>query len=420
MKKSLTILSLLSGVVTAFGQHEGRVGINTDTPQATFQVVGNPSNTNALDGLIAPKIEGSQLSNKTYTADQTGALVYVTSATSTTVPQTAEVTTPGYYYFDGSVWKPLKATTTVTNTPSTRNEYQAGQGMILTGNTFSRTGLERVGEDRENDHYGGYRFIFDNDTHKTQPIGNGAIDLNTTNADTHPDLQNLGIIEGTALGQFSIVTGSSNHTTETAGGAVVIGGASNYAAGGSSIVIGGYRGAAKGSGSIVIGGNTATANGELSLAMGKSTTTGTNAKSALAGGEYAKADGQYSFSYGNGTETYNRSEVALGQNNFSTDGASTSPTSFSSSTMTKQLFSIGNGTGTSYRSNAIVVLRDAKTGIGLSKEKPTEMLDVNGNIRVRGGRATEEGGDCTNNGTITYYDGNFFGCGNNVWKKLNL
>lgn len=419
MKKSLIILSLLSGVVMAFGQNERRVGINTDTPQATFQVVGNPSNTNVLDGLIAPKIEGSQLSNKTYTANQTGALVYVTSATSNTVPQTAEVTTPGYYYFDGSVWKPLKATTTVTNTPSRGNEYQAGQGMILTDNTFSRTGLERVGEDRENGHYGGYRFIFDNGTHKTQPIGNGAIDLNTTNADTHPDLQNLGIIEGTALGPVSIVTGSSNHTTETAYGAVVIGGASNYAAGASSTVIGGYRGAAKGLGSIVIGGNTATANGNYSLAMGQSTTTDANAKYALAGGHTAKAYGQYSFSYGNRTETYNQSEVALGQNNFNTDGTNTLPTNFNNSTMTKQLFSIGNGTGTASKSNAIVVLRDAKTGIGLSQEKPTEMLDVNGNIRVRGGSATE-GGDCTNNGTITYYDGNFFGCGNNVWKKLNL
>ncbi|MCK0205708.1 hypothetical protein [Ornithobacterium rhinotracheale] len=52
------------------------------------------------------------------------------------------------------------------------------------------------------------------------------------------------------------------------------------------------------------------------------------------------------------------------------------------------------------------------------------MLDVNGNVRVRGEENTAgvaQGGQCTHEGTITYKkeEGNFYGCTPNGWKKLN-
>lgn len=78
-------------------------------------------------------------------------------------------------------------------------------------------------------------------------------------------------------------------------------------------------------------------------------------------------------------------------------------------------------------SNALIVLRNAKTGIGLptdrttpANSKPTEMLDVNGNIRVRGdGTAITVGGACKNLGTISFYQDNFYGCKSTGWVKLN-
>lgn len=100
MTKKLFSVFLLAGSF-AFAQ----VGVNTQTPQATLDVVGNPTDTAKYDGIIAPRITGDQLKLKTYSSSQTGALVYVTSADSGPSGQTLEVTSPGYYYFDGTLWK---------------------------------------------------------------------------------------------------------------------------------------------------------------------------------------------------------------------------------------------------------------------------------------------------------------------------
>lgn len=91
-----------------------QVGINTGAPASTFDVQAkNPTNTQSLEGVIAPRLLGSQLSAKTYTSAQTGAIVYITDATATLTGQTINVSSAGYYYFDGTVWR--KMLTTVAN-----------------------------------------------------------------------------------------------------------------------------------------------------------------------------------------------------------------------------------------------------------------------------------------------------------------
>jgi len=102
MKNKLLTLAVLSftGYLT-----NAQVGINTGLPQATLDVVGFPTNASKPDGIIAPRLSLSQLAAKTYAAAQTGALVYVTSVNATPVGPTINVTTPGYYYFDGAVWQ---------------------------------------------------------------------------------------------------------------------------------------------------------------------------------------------------------------------------------------------------------------------------------------------------------------------------
>lgn len=84
-----------------------QVGINTNVPNATLDVVGKPATPGSMDGIIAPNITGDQLRAKTYSGLQTGALVYVTAADSTPTGQTTGVTTPGYYFFNGSRWVKL-------------------------------------------------------------------------------------------------------------------------------------------------------------------------------------------------------------------------------------------------------------------------------------------------------------------------
>lgn len=91
----------------------GRVGIGTVAPASTLQVVGSPTVTTALDGIIAPKLTGDQLKAKTYTAAQDGTLVYVTAATTTPAGQTINVDDKGYYYFSGTdlAWYRLQKAT---------------------------------------------------------------------------------------------------------------------------------------------------------------------------------------------------------------------------------------------------------------------------------------------------------------------
>ena len=86
-----------------------QVGINTTIPKASLDVVGTASNSSISDGIIAPRLTGNELKSKdlVYTTDQTGTLVYVTSPASPTSLKTINVTTEGYYYFNGVVWNLL-------------------------------------------------------------------------------------------------------------------------------------------------------------------------------------------------------------------------------------------------------------------------------------------------------------------------
>ena len=103
MKKHIIFLGALLFSGFAFSQ----VGINTDTPKSTLDVVGKATDIISLDGITAPRLTGNQLRAKTYTSAQTGALVYVTAADSAPAGQTVNVTIVGYYYFDGSVWQKI-------------------------------------------------------------------------------------------------------------------------------------------------------------------------------------------------------------------------------------------------------------------------------------------------------------------------
>jgi hypothetical protein len=124
-----------------------QIGVNTETPNATFDVVGKPSETNKFDGIIAPRILGDQLKLKNYTSSQTGALVYVTNADMNPSGQTVDVTSSGYYYFNGDLNKWIKIVsgnllepwkvqgTAVASTQNTEDIYQ--QGKVAIGTTSS-------------------------------------------------------------------------------------------------------------------------------------------------------------------------------------------------------------------------------------------------------------------------------------------
>lgn len=150
MKKVFYSITLLLCTM-AFGQ----IGINSSSPKATLDIVKNPTNVNLPDGIIAPRLTGDQLKAKdalyiktTSTVDgQTGTVVFVTtSVTGTPVGKTINVTSPGYYYFDGDVWKKLNdsvtpTTTTFTNSRPGAVKIAMNQSSFLTLNGTQAYGL---------------------------------------------------------------------------------------------------------------------------------------------------------------------------------------------------------------------------------------------------------------------------------------
>lgn len=97
-----TILNLIFAFVAMnlFSQ----VGINTQIPNATLEVVGKPNNVNHFDGIISPRITGDELASKTYSNAQKGAVVYVTSPATHLSGQVVHVVEEGYFYFNGIYW----------------------------------------------------------------------------------------------------------------------------------------------------------------------------------------------------------------------------------------------------------------------------------------------------------------------------
>ncbi|GEM_PF-981899 len=159
--KLYTAAAFLGLSATAYAQ-EGAVGVNTNNPKATLDVVASPNISTRIDGFIAPRLKGSELKAKDalYTADQDGTIVYVTEAVSGVTDKTTNVTSIGYYYFDKTVstagrWmkfnqgagpvdvqEPWYNVATQTGaTENTQNIYQMGKVGIGNNNPLSRLHL---------------------------------------------------------------------------------------------------------------------------------------------------------------------------------------------------------------------------------------------------------------------------------------
>lgn len=122
--KFLMLTAILSFSVYAYSQ-KGRVGINTTDPKTTLDVSGKTDTlgnllTTDVTGLQAPRLTRAELTDKgnsLYGSDQKGALVYITDvSTGDNASQRVNITTIGYYYFDGSVWQKIGSGGVTSNT----------------------------------------------------------------------------------------------------------------------------------------------------------------------------------------------------------------------------------------------------------------------------------------------------------------
>lgn len=159
MKKSFLFISVLISM-DSFGQ----VGINTENPETTLHVVGNPTDITRTDGIIAPILTGDQLraKNALYNAPQTGTLIYASTADSAPTGKTINITAPGYYYFDGTVWQVLRGASgeniyTINGTlNSDRIVTQANRTLAFTGDQVNgfNVGANALSVDMSNSRVG--------------------------------------------------------------------------------------------------------------------------------------------------------------------------------------------------------------------------------------------------------------------------
>ncbi|WP_449387327.1 hypothetical protein [Chryseobacterium lineare] len=103
MKHLITTAVLLFSI-TAFAQ----VGINTTTPNATLDIKAKTTDGKP-QGLIFPQLSGTEIQNRTYGSNHVGTIIYATAAPSAPNTITAEITEPGFYYFNGTKWKKINS-----------------------------------------------------------------------------------------------------------------------------------------------------------------------------------------------------------------------------------------------------------------------------------------------------------------------
>lgn len=130
MKKTILIIFVFIFFIKSYSQ----VGINTESPKATLDVIASPNDSNKTDGFIAPRLKGSELKakNSRYGTDQDAAIVYVTEALALgdTDDKTVNVISMGYYYFDKTLgtagrWARFNTDKPVTFFKSNTNQYVA-------------------------------------------------------------------------------------------------------------------------------------------------------------------------------------------------------------------------------------------------------------------------------------------------------
>lgn len=131
MKKPLFLLALFASF-SVYSQ----VGINTETPQASLEILAmnaTGSTTNA-EGLLIPRVDRQRA--QSMTGVTTSTLIYINDITTGTATGTAvNIDAPGYYYFDETnVWTKLK---TPVNASADINIYK-DNGTLLSNRIVSQ------------------------------------------------------------------------------------------------------------------------------------------------------------------------------------------------------------------------------------------------------------------------------------------
>lgn len=100
-----TVAYLILSFISIFASSQ--VGINTQNPEATLEVVGKPYDLSHFDGIIPPRITGDQLAAKFYPVSKKGSFLFVTKTPGSLAGQVENIKYTGLYFFDGRMWQPV-------------------------------------------------------------------------------------------------------------------------------------------------------------------------------------------------------------------------------------------------------------------------------------------------------------------------
>lgn len=412
MNKRIHFFIILLSVSFTYAQ----VGINTNDPKATLDVIVETQNINKPFGIIAPRITGVQLnnSNDLFGSDQNGTIVFVTSSAETTTGKSKNVTERGYYYFDSTLdngsgsntglWVALKNSpinyvepwyNVLDKTPATTNTqniYQMGSISVGKSSVYESTNkvmLDVVGAIRTG-------------TDRKGSVGVNSVAMGSSNIASG--------IEAVSLGRNTVASGEQS----TAIGNL------NTASGNGSFA-GGYWDSASNLGStasaissFAFGNGGVEANGSHSFAFGYNSKTSSTSAYSLAFGNTAQTFFNHSIAIGVGTEAPTRSSIALGRYNKYTSKNITG--SNTNNTIGDPIFQVGQGSDNGTRANIITgyygmntdgsfrngwVVIGANPSNAESKRLGTELLTVYGGITST---SSINAGGSVNQNVSTYPD----------------
>lgn len=159
MKKILVTAAFLAAAMAM-----AQVGINNSDPKATLDVTAKTTDGTKAEGIIAPRLTGDQIksADAQYLAAQTGTIVYATSAVGIPTPKTVNITAPGYYYFDGTLWTKFGS----GGVAGTEPWYDVATNTGATSNDqdIFQTGKVSVGGHRANGQTANYEKFYISDT----------------------------------------------------------------------------------------------------------------------------------------------------------------------------------------------------------------------------------------------------------------
>ncbi|MBV8327797.1 tail fiber domain-containing protein [Chryseobacterium sp.] len=121
---------------------QGRIGVNTPDPKATFDINSKTDGTSQTEGLMIPRLTGDQIQAMTANL-QPGTeslMIYATSSPASPTAKATKITQPGYYFWNGMNWESMgtninlyTADGSITTPLTARNVDLNGKNLVFSG-----------------------------------------------------------------------------------------------------------------------------------------------------------------------------------------------------------------------------------------------------------------------------------------------